>query len=245
MDYGIYTSAAYLRTLEQWQSSVTQNLSAASAPGYRGQTFAIEGKQPSHTATRQSNVPQVSMPEAVAKRNFHPAQTRQTNNPFDFAIPNGNFFALEHPDGRTIYTRDGEFHRGPNGQLISKQGYPVVGTEGNIFIPPAEGPLAVAADGTLSQNGERIGSLALYEFEAPEQLVALGGSSFDDPEGTAGARISDDPRVLQGYVEGSNIKPLNEMVNMIMISRSYEAAQKVITTFDELNGKAIQTFGSR
>lgn len=245
MDYGIYSSAAYLRTLEQWQSSVTQNLSAASTPGYRGQTFAIEGVQPQHTVSRQGNTPQVSMPEAAAKRNFHPAQTRQTNNPYDFAIPNGNFFALQHPDGRTIYTRDGEFQRNADGQLVSKQGHPVMGTEGAIFIPPAEGPLGVSADGTLSQNGERIGALALYEFGAPDQLVALGGSSFEDPEGLAGAQVSDDPRVLQGYVEGSNINSLNEMVNMIMISRSYEAAQKVISTFDELNGKAIQTFGAR
>ncbi|MCC5834530.1 MAG: flagellar hook-basal body protein [Opitutales bacterium] len=245
MDYGIYSSAAYLHTLEQWQSSVTQNLSASSTPGFRGQAFAVEGKQPSHTVSRQSNTPKVSMPEPVAKRNFHPAQTRQTNNPYDFAIPNGNFFALQHPDGRTIYTRDGEFQRNADGQLVSKQGYPVIGTEGNINIPPAEGPLGVATDGTLSQNGERIGALALYQFDSPDRLVALGGSTFEDAEGLAGAQLSEDPRVLQGFIEGSNINPLSEMVNMIMISRSYEAAQKVITTFDELNGKAIQTFGSR
>ncbi len=244
MDFGLYTSAAYMSVLEDWQGSVAGNLSASASTGFKGQTFAIEGVEPKAAAHRSAALPGISMPRSRSARNYAIGESRPTGNPMDFAIQGNGFFGLQTPDGQTVYTRDGSFHLNADGTLVSKEGFPVLGNGGLISLPPQDGPIAVARDGTLSQDGRESGQLALFEFVDPSNLTKLGNQHFSDPGNRAGVQPVEHNLIQQGYLETSNVEPLREMVNLISISRSYEAAQKLITTIDELQGKAIQTLGN-
>lgn len=244
MDFGLDTGAAYMRVLEDWQGSVATNLSASSNTGFKGRTFAVEGTDPRPSGSRAPRSGDISLPQSRTVRNYAVGESRPTGNPLDMAVQGGGFFALLTPEGETVYTRDGSFLRNAEGTLVSKQGYTVVGEEGPLTLPLEDGPLAILPDGTITQNDQKSGRIPLFEFAEPAKLEERGNHHFSDPENEAGLRPATGSKILQGYLESSNVEPLKEMVNMIAISRSYEAAQKLITTVDELKGKAIQTLGN-
>jgi len=110
----------------------------------------------------------------------------------------------------------------------------------------ADGPqiwsVGINLDGTVFQGETQIGKLSVQKFADNSQLIPVEGGYFIPNSGMTPQSV-DDPELLQGYLEGSNVTPLREMVDLVVIARAYEANQKMITTLDQQMDKALEALG--
>jgi flagellar basal-body rod protein FlgF len=159
----------------------------------------------------------------------------ETGRPLDFALNGKGFFVIETANG-PLYTRNGTFQMNRNGQLVNSQGQAVAGDGGPITIPGGLAPsqLSVSEDGTISSDGVTVGKFGLVDFGDNEgKLVPAGMSCFSMPDEDVVPQAATNVSVRQGYQESSNVKMVDELVNMIMVSRLYEANMKFITAKKE------------
>jgi len=158
----------------------------------------------------------------------------ETGRSLDMALCGNGFFVIETPQG-PLYTRNGAFRIDPNGHLVDLAGRTVAGDSGPLTVPSTVDPsqIAVAADGSISAAGVSMGKFKLVDFQdQQDKLVSAGLNCFQSPPGTdpipAGNLV-----VKQGFQEGSNVQMVEELVDMIMVSRLYEANMKFITKNSE------------
>lgn len=190
---------------------------------------------------------------------FSQGALKQTDSGFDAALDGSGFFAVQTPMGER-YTRNGAFTLGKEGYLVTKEGYPVLGQNGpinikenNFIIDPkgrifrndkfAEDPdrLVSMAENEWDETS-LIDTLKIVDFQEERYLKKQGGSLWKDTPESGEAFIlqgAELPKVCQGFIEGSNVNPVREMVNMIEVNRAYEANQKVVQSYDSINGKLI------
>ncbi|MBW8001536.1 MAG: flagellar hook basal-body protein [Planctomycetes bacterium] len=160
---------------------------------------------------------------------FTQGNMRITGRSLDFALHGKGFFMLETPEG-PLYTRNGAFALDENGQIVDSSGRIVAGESGAISVPNTISilDLKVGTDGNILANGAAIGKFKLVDFkENEEDLMAVGASCFKAPEGVVGEE-AEKLIVKQGFQEQSNVKLVEELVDMIMVSRLYEANMKFI-----------------
>ncbi len=175
-------------------------------------------------------------------RDFSQGSLQQTGRDLDFAIDGeGVFFRVQDGAGEA-YTRDGAFTISPTGELTTKAGNPVLGDGGPIVIDPAQGPITVAEDGNISQNGVAIGQMGLARFDSLAVLSKDGDGLYRNasnaaPIDAAGAQVR------QGMLEGSNVNPLVEITQLIEISRAYERATKMIENVQDLSRRSVERLG--
>jgi flagellar basal body rod protein FlgG len=241
MNIGLYLGAAALNALERWQDATSQNIASSSTPGFRkrevGFTMQTDGTLPTSASKA---VQQTQFPTSQVSVSFVPGQFIGTGREFDIAIRGEGFFEVQTPDGGRAYTRAGSFYTNTDRNLVDAQGNLLLGEGGSaIQLLPDGGPLSVAADGTLSQNGRQIGMLTIQKFDNPQALTPLSGGLFAANNQTPTTVAN--PELMQGSLETSNVQPVGEMINLVQISRAYEAAQKVITSRDDTMGKTIQS----
>ena len=151
---------------------------------------------------------------------------------------------MQSAGGKVGYTRDGEFHLSADRTLITKQGGQVMGASGPIKLLAEGGEVTVSPDGTISQGKEAVGKLGIYDFKDKSKLVRAPGGLFAPEQGGPSPEAVAKPQVLSNSLETSNVSSLTEMVNLINVSRAYEASQKVLTSGDDNEDKAIQTLGA-
>lgn len=163
---------------------------------------------------------------------------RQTGNDFDLAVNGNGYFVVQTPDGLR-YTRNGIFTRNSQGQLVTSDGYRVMGQNGPINV--GEGRMTVAGDGTISINGVETDRLRVVEFADEKQLTKQGSSLFAAPGGAQQQPATG--VVNQGYLEMSNVNVISEMVNMINGFRTYEINGKSVQAHDQLLDKAVNEVG--
>jgi len=249
MNVGIYQNAASLSSLERWQQVVAQNITSGEQTAYKRRvaSFAAEERgeflpDPKARIDRGEGEPAI-FPVAHASISFRPGEIETTRRSLDLAIPGPGFFEVKMPDGTKAYTRDGSFRLRSDRTLVTAQGGAVLNTAGMpIQLLPGRGDLSVNQDGTLSQGDTTIGRIAVQDFADPAKLTALADGLFAAPPDVTPMPVAK-PEVLQGNLEASNASSLYEMVDLVTISRAYEANQKVITSRDDLMDKTLQAFG--
>ena len=184
---------------------------------------------------------------------------KETQSDFDLAMDGMGFFAIATPYGER-YTRNGSFVLGKEGFLETKEGYPVLGENGPIRVKannfqvdkdgrvwinaayPDEPEIMVGRETNLWEDPVLLDTLKIVEFEFDRYLKKQGSSLYTDTKESGPAFVIPEgfrPKVLQGFVEASNVDPVVEMVRMIEINRSYEANQKVIQSEDSALGTLI------
>ena len=163
--------------------------------------------------------------------------TRVTNNTFDVAIEGKGFFAVQTPAG-VRYTRNGSFTRSAGGELVTQDGFQVLGLNGPIVLDPAgqAGKVTIAEDGRLFLDGIENNTFQINTFAEENRLRKEGASLFRPPEGVTPEAAN--PTLRQGLLELSNVNVISEMVNMIAGFRAYETNSKVVQTHDSLLDKA-------
>jgi flagellar basal-body rod protein FlgG len=185
---------------------------------------------------------------AATTRNFGQGALQQTGNNFDVAIKGHGFLQIQLPDGTTGYTRDGGLQVDANGQLVTNAGYPV---QPGITIPANATSVTIGQDGTITvalpaqAAPQTVGQLQLASFVNPAGLEPRGQNLFAETaaSGTpnAGAPNANGLGSLQqGFVEGSNVNVVEELVSMIATQRAYELNSKAIQTSDQMLQKLAQ-----
>lgn len=174
---------------------------------------------------------------AVIATDYSSGSLRATENHLDLALRSDGFFTVETPQGLR-YTRDGSFHLTPEGRLVTSNGYPVMGRNG--YIEP-EGSFVVDEVGNVLVGAEIIETFNIVSIEDRRQLQKVGDNLFQmvgqEPENM------ENPQVLQGYLESSNVNPVREMVDLITVVRAYELSQKVIQAQDETLDRIVNQVG--
>lgn len=190
---------------------------------------------------------------------FTQGALKETENSFDLALEGDGFFTVLTPEGER-YTRNGSFTLGKEGLLVTKEGYPVLGAEGpiqikeNNFVVDEKGKVyvnstfaddpqrLVALEENEWENIELVDSLKIIDFDRSRFIKKQGGSLWRETVDSGPATVIPEverPNVRQGFLEGSNVNPVTEMVRMIEVNRAYEANQKVVQSQDSLTGKLI------
>ncbi len=242
MDVGIYQGATALSALERWQDVLSQNIAAATVPGYKKTEVSINGQDfgilqdRANSSARQAAV----MPVGTQKVSFMTGDMRRTDNPTDFSIGGDGFFSVREGDGKVRYTRNGEFTINSQSQLVTGSGEPVMGTGGPITVQPGGQSLSVDPSGKIYQGSQLVGTLAVVNFSDTSKLTKVSGG-FHAGEGAQATNVIY-PNISQGYLEGSNVSAIDEMVKLIQVSRAQEANQKVIAAHDNRLARVIQTF---
>lgn len=249
MNIGLYQSASALSALERWQDAVAQNITSSQTNGYRKRTVDFSTTSagqietdPRHRSGGDTTFETV-FPTVTTGINFGTGQTEATRRDFDVAIQGDGFFEVQMPDGSHAFTRNGEFKMRNDRTLVTSTGAEVLTEAGApITLLPNGQPLAINRDGTLFQGDVSLGKISVQRFGNTAQLVPTAGGYFIPTAGAAGEPVTD-PDLLQGYLESSNVTPLREMVDLVLISRAYEANQKIITTIDEQAQKTLDALG--
>ncbi len=179
---------------------------------------------------------------AAVQKIFTTGDFQQTENELDLAIEGPGFFQVTMPDGSEAYTRSGAFKKDNTGQLVSSDGYPLVP---QIVIPENTTAISISESGTVEVllDGEseptEVGVIELVRFGNPSGLNSLGRNLYAQTA-TTGDPIAGVPgeegfgSLSQGFLEGSNVNIMEEMVNMIAGQRAYEVNSKAIRTADEM-----------
>lgn len=223
-----------MRTME----TISQNMVNIATPGYKR---AIPVAPAFGEALAQAQAPmfQAPLPAQVSSvTDLSAGSVKQTGQALDLAITGDGFFELETPEG-LAYTRAGDFRRDGQGRLVSQQGFAVQGLNGPLQLGPGA---SIDGQGRVLFKGRETGQLKLVRFADAKALQKNGAGLLQAPSGVSG---TPDPRpALQvGYLEGSNVTPMREMVALMQTTRHFEAAQKLYQGYDEALGSAIQKLG--
>lgn len=249
MNVGMYQSAASISALERWQDIVSMNITSGDQTAFKKRTvsFSTEAagelqEDPRRPVGHGSGVPML-FPKINTGISFTNGESQRTGGDLDLAIQGEGFFEVQREDGSNAYTRNGEFRMRTDRTLVTSTGDEVMNTSGSpiVFLPNG-GAISISENGTVVQGSTTLGRIAVKQFSDNNKLTMLGAGYYLPPEGETPTDV-DKPSLLQGYVEGANTSSLREMVDLVLISRAYEANQKMITTFDEQMGKTLDALG--
>jgi flagellar basal-body rod protein FlgF len=248
MNVSLYQAAAALNANSQWLDVISDNLASSAVPGFRKQSLATAavqaGLMPANSLNSSGAPEYFSIPKSTVSVSFQKGEMDYTGNDKDAAIEGNGFFQVKLAHGTPAVTRDGQFEMNTKGQLVTKEGYTVMGPTGPIQLDPQNhGTIAIAPTGEVSQDGDVKGTLSLADFANPELLTQTNGVYF----------LTDNPGLVRqpatgalrdGFVEGSNTSAMGEMVNMMTGMRTFEANQHVIQIQDDRIGKVISELGN-
>lgn len=250
MNVGLYQSAASLSALERWQDTVSQNISSAHTAAYRKQTMQFSTEfaglwnlKPGGRAEAKGEEIPAQFTRASSGISYTGGETQPTHRELDVAIQGEGFFELRAQDGQRLYTRDGSFRVTADRTLAHASGLEVL-TDGGapITLLPGGGAVTINPDGTIQQGDTLLGRLSVQKFGNMAAVRPVRGGMFAATAASAPAPV-ERPDLMQGYLEQSNVQPLREMVDLVLISRAYEANQKVIASADDQMDKALKALG--
>jgi flagellar basal-body rod protein FlgG len=249
----LYTAASGMNAQQTNIDNTAHNLSNVNTIGFKKARVEFEDlvyQQTKLPGTPNSSATEVPIglemglgTRAVATaRDFATGNLRTTSGPLDLAIEGGGFFQVTLPDGRTAYTRAGAFHLNAEGLVVTAEGYSL---EPQISIPSDATSISISKEGVVSvaiagqQAPQQVGTIELATFQNAPGLQALGGNFFAvttaSGEPTTGVPGTESMgTVAQGFLEESNVSIVEEMINMILGQRAYEANSRVVRTADEM-----------
>lgn len=236
MGTSIEATGSNIAGLVRHYQVITHNLANANTSGFKREICSMSLTDEATSA--DADVGTITDHISV---DFRQGRLVPTGRPLDFALEGDNvFFVVETPQG-PLYTRNGVFRTNAQGQLVDAAGRTVAGEGGPIVVPPSVSVtgIGVTRDGQISAAEQTIGKFRLVEFDEPAQLIRASGVTFRAPEGLSpkpAAKVV----VHQGFQEGSNVVAVTELVDLITLSRLYEANFKTIETQDDLMQSIIQ-----
>lgn len=249
----LYTAATGMDAQQTRMDTIANNLANANTTGFKKSTADFEDllsetiRSPGEPLPNGGSAPiplQVGLGvrTASATRTFTQGDMSMTNNAFDLAIEGPGLFRVLRPNGEIGYTRAGNLRVDADGRLVTHRGELV---DPLISVPKDATSFTVASDGLVTAKvpGQltpvELGRIELANFVNPAGLESLGGNIYAE-SAASGQPIVARPgenglgSLAQGYLEGSNVKAVEEMVNMITTQRSYEINSKVIQTADQM-----------
>ncbi len=261
MHKGLYIAATGM--LSQWEnlSVVSNNLANAKTTGYKKDDAIFKSfdefhlhrlndeflKTPRGPIDKQPPVGNIEKGVGINSiaTIFTQGPLHYTGNDFDLAIKGEGFFSVQAKDGQK-YTRNGTFSLDSKGYLITLDGERVLGEKGAIQL--TGGNFKVTEDGRIIidtsekqdwRSPQEMDRLKLVEFKEPQELTKMGHNLYTATTGSGTPAAATKTSVHQGFLEDANVNIVEEMVKMIELQRSYEANHRVVSSFDEMIGKAV------
>jgi flagellar basal-body rod protein FlgF len=242
MDNAILIGLSRQTALRREMDVIANNLANLGTSGFRAQDLVFaEHLMPKAeiSAARRGDRALSYVVDKTSLHDFSAGAFKSTGNALDVAIDGDGWFVVETPQGER-YTRNGGFKLDAEGALVTADGYRVQSEAGPVVFDPEETDVVFASDGTISTNLGEKGRLRVVAFEDNALLRSEGAALFDsDVEPGAAAGV----RVVQGAIEGSNVKPILEMSRMIEVQRSYSMQASMMERSDDLRRQAIGTLG--
>jgi len=224
--------ASSLQALTEQYRLITDNLANVSTPGFKRKRVSF-GQTLADAVGLGEPAPATGQISAISAVDFSQGPLTRTDKALDLALEGTGFFTLQTVDGE-LYTRCGKFRVNAQRQLVDPAGR-IVGGDGGapIVLPPTASTLdvQVSRDGTVRAGGATVGRLGIVSFSDLSKLVPEGNGCFQalPDAGRQDAKVG----VLQGFVEGSNVSAVEELVGLITVTRLYEANLKSISVQDE------------
>ncbi len=257
----LYTSATGMKAQEMMIDNTANNLANVNTPGfkrshldfadlvyttYRAPGTAVANGQVSPTGLQIGNGVRV----VATNKHFTTGSTEQTGNPLDLAIEGAGFFQVQVPNGETRYTRAGNFRMDDQGRIVNADGNLLVP---NITIPQGVdfNKLTIGADGTIqgspSNSDEApaiLGQVEIATFLNPAGLSSEGSNLFSATAASGAAQVSIPASqgygvIRSGYLEGSNVEVVTELISLISAQRAYEINSRAIRAGDEMLSTSV------
>jgi len=178
--------------------------------------------------------------ESQGTFDFSQGTLTPTGRSLDLALHGEGFFVIETPEG-PVYTRHGVFLTNQNGQIVDTVGRVVAGIAGPLIVPPDTdvGDLYVTDEGRVIADQSEIGQFRIVQFvNNQDKLQAVGQNCFQPPKDVTPTDATG-VIVKQGYQEASNVRLVDELVNMILVSRMYEANMKLVSVKKDSSSAAL------
>jgi flagellar basal-body rod protein FlgG len=249
----LYTAASGMNAQQANIDNVANNLANVNTVGFKKSRVDVEdlvyqqikapGTPTSQDAQSALGLESGLGTRAVATvRNFAAGNLRSTSSPLDLAIEGNGFFQIALPGGETGYTRAGALHVNGEGQIVTADGFQL---QPALTVPANAQSVTISKDGIVSasvpgqQAPQQLGTIELAMFQNPAGLEARGGNVYV-PSGASGDPTTGVPgtdgmgTIAQGFLEESNVSVVEEMVQMILGQRAYEANSRVIRAADEM-----------
>lgn len=250
----LYTAATGMIGQQLQVDTVANNLANVNTTGFKKsrvnfQDLLYETLRPAGSETQSGAIIPEGIqighgvrPASIAKL-YSQGNLIQTGNQLDLTIEGDGFFQIQMPDGTTAYTRDGSFKVDRDGNVVTADGYPLTPS---LTLPPDYLQLSVNADGNVSvttpatSTPTNIGQINLVRFINPSGLDSRLGKNLVLETQASGAPVEGTPgldglgTIEQGFLENSNVQTVEEVINLIIAQRAYEANSRVIQTSDEM-----------
>lgn len=236
MDNANYTTLTRQSGLMREMQVVANNIANMSTTGYRreGLIFA------EHVKALEDGGPSLSMASGTGwMTDDRQGPLVMTGGTYDFAIEGEGFFAVQTPEGERL-TRAGSFTPDAEGNLVAPDGAQLLDAGGTpISVPPGTVSVTLASDGTLAADGQPLAEFGIFMPLNPLDLSRQEGTRFQAPSGREPVEF---PKVVQGFLEGSNVNPVSEITRMIEVQRAYELGQNFLNSEDERIRGLIRSF---
>lgn len=246
MDKLIYTAMTGAKATMGQQAAVAHNLANASTTGFRAELHRLRAVQ----VQSEAQPTRAFVADATVGSDFSSGAMTQTGRSLDAAINGQGWFAVTLPDGSEAYTRSGSFELDANGVLRTRGGLEVAGDGGQVTIPP-DNAIEIGSDGTITAiplSGSRAAANAVGRLKLvnpPEEQLVRGGDGLFRLSNGEQAVADENVKVGGGYLEGSNVNLVEQMVTMISLARSYETQLRLLSNAQENDKASAQIIASR
>ncbi len=233
MANGIYVALSGAVAKSQALDVVSNNVANAATTGYRAVRVTFgEALTKAKGVDQRFTITQGTVTDATQ------GTMVQTGNPLDIALQGDGYFSVNAPQG-VRWTRAGELRVAPDGRLVNADGLEVRGAGGKpISVPPDAAEITIGADGSLTAGDTQLGKIELARFD--EKTMAREGATLY--RATA-APVAGAPEVVAGALESSNINVVRGMVDLIRVSRTFEALHRAIETYKEIDQRTAHDIG--
>ena len=220
MSTGLYDAVASMAAAEQRLDMISQNIANASARGFKRQVGSIHSFE--------------TMVEGETRRgqvlnkvwDFAQGELVQTGVATDLALMGDGFFAFEQGE-EVVYSRDGAMRVTDEGDLVTKEGHPIVWSDRSGQLDANQPDLRIDPEGNVFQGVERIGALQLVDFTDKSKLQ-LGQDGYYHAQPGLAEEVPT-AEVHSGFYEAANTQPVHEMIEMILAQRAYESASNTVS----------------
>lgn len=252
---GLYTAYTGMINEQKRLDTISNNLANSATVGYKKENVTSQAFEEALTlkindaSEAYVNRPIGKMSLGVNIGEYYTDYTqgsfRETGNTYDLAIEGKGFFPVSVTDkngNESIrYTRDGSFKMTQDGFIVDAYGNYLQGDGGNVQVPTDAQTITIDVDGSIFADRQYVGKINITDFEDYNYLEKAGDNYYKPVEGATA--IDSSAIIRQGFTEQSNVNAISEMVNLINITRAYEAGQKVIKTQDQLLDQTVNQVG--